>query len=95
MGFVLIGSFSDRDTEAIFYGAAPPHLADIARVAQRKLAQLDSCASLADLAGIRGNRLEALKGKRRGEYSIRINDRLRIVFRWADGPQSVKIEDYH
>jgi proteic killer suppression protein len=65
-------------------------------VAFRKLDQLDSATELVDLAVPRGNRLEALKGDRKGQHSIRINERYRICFRWTEaGPDSVEIVDYH
>jgi proteic killer suppression protein len=58
--------------------------------------QLDVAASLNDLAAIRGNRLEALKGSRKGQYSIRINDQYRVCFRWKSGDAlDVEIVDYH
>jgi len=68
----------------------------IERVAQRKLRQLDSAVVLQDLASPPGNRLELLKGDRRGQHSIRINDQWRICFRWEDGDAlDVEIVDYH
>ena len=73
-----------------FRGAA------IARVAQRRLELLDSAESLEDLRRIPGNHLEALKGDREGQHSIRINDQFRICFRWS-GKDAVDVEivDYH
>lgn len=69
---------------------------DIARVARRKLVQLNNATSLADLVAPPGNRLEALRGELAGKYSIRINDQWRIVFRWSDqGAEQVEIVDYH
>ena len=66
------------------------------RVAERKLAQLHAAATLEFLRAPPGNRLEALKGDRRGQYSIRINDRWRLCFRWADGDAfDVEVVDYH
>lgn len=66
------------------------------RVARRKLDQLDSTPRLDDLRVPPGNRLEALSGHRRGQFSIRINDQYRICFEWtADGPRNVEIVDYH
>ena len=65
-------------------------------VAVRKLDQLDSAGLLDDLRVPPGNRLEALSGKRRGQYSIRINEQYRICFQWTeDGPSDVEIVDYH
>lgn len=68
----------------------------IARVAQRKLLGLRSASELEDLAAHPGNRLEMLKGGRKGQYSIRINDQYRICFTWKDGSAyEVEIVDYH
>ena len=67
-----------------------------ANVATRKLAQLDAAHTLAFLRSPPGNRLEALRGSRAGQYSIRVNDQFRLCFRWtADGPEDVEIVDYH
>ena len=69
---------------------------DIAKVARRKLVQLDGAILLRDLAAPPGNRLEALRGDLAGKHSIRINDQWRIVFQWTDaGPEQVEIVDYH
>jgi proteic killer suppression protein len=65
-------------------------------VARRKLRQLEIATCLDDLRVPPGNRLEALKGKRAGQYSIRVNDRWRVCFRWTDsGAEEVEIVDYH
>ncbi|MHC4520651.1 MAG: type II toxin-antitoxin system RelE/ParE family toxin [Planctomycetota bacterium] len=97
----MIRSFKNAGTEAIFDGAntkearqvCPRHLW---RVATRKLDQLDSVRSLDELRIPPGNKLEALKGERRGQYSIRINNQYRICFRWAEAePDDVEIVDYH
>jgi proteic killer suppression protein len=97
----VIQSFRDQATEDIFNGrgtkqarrACPPELW---RVAVRKLDQLDSAEQLDDLRIPAGNRLEALSGNRKGQHSIRINERFRICFVWtADGPNDVEIVDYH
>ncbi len=67
-----------------------------ARPAFQKLRMIDAASRLADLAALPGNRLEALKGDRRGQYSIRINDRYRVCFEWRDGDAyEVEIVDYH
>jgi toxin HigB-1 len=69
-----------------------------ARQAESRLERLDAATSLKDLAALPGNRLEALKGNRHGQYSIRINDQWRICFEWpngAAGPINVEIVDYH
>jgi toxin HigB-1 len=70
--------------------------ADVAKVARRKLAQINVAVRLGDLAAPPGNRLEALRGDLAGKHAIRINDQWRIVFRWtAGGPEEVEIVDYH
>ena len=69
---------------------------DIAKVARRKLIQLNNAGALADLVVPPGNRFEALKGNLAGKYSIRINDQWRIVFEWTSiGAEDVEITDYH
>jgi toxin HigB-1 len=69
---------------------------DVAKVARRKLVQLNNAVTLGDLAGPPGNRLEALRGELAGRHSIRINDQWRVVFRWGqEGPEDVEIVDYH
>jgi toxin HigB-1 len=92
----VIQSFADKDTEALYGGIPVRRFSSITRIAERKLVQLNNARSLHDLGAIPGNRFERLKGPRRTEYSIRINDQFRVVFRWRDdGPYDVKIEDYH
>jgi proteic killer suppression protein len=92
----VIVSFSDSRAEQLFSGARVPRFVNIERVATRKLEMLDRACELRDLASPPQNRLEALKGDRRGQYSIRINDQWRICFRWtAAGPADVQIVDYH
>ncbi|HYD68535.1 type II toxin-antitoxin system RelE/ParE family toxin [Azospirillum sp.] len=92
----MILSFRDADTRALFEGRSVPRFANIARVAMRKLDMLDAARSLGDLRSPPGNRLEALKGDRAGQHSIRINDQWRICFRWGDeGAEGVEIVDYH
>jgi proteic killer suppression protein len=92
----VIHSFRCSETERIFNGATsrafPP---DIQATARRKLRMLDDAVSLADLRQLPGNRLEALKGDRAGQCSIRINDQWRICFRWDQGAHDVEIVDYH
>lgn len=92
----MIRSFRCKDTQALFETGRNRRLAVIAKVAVRKLAQLDAAQTLDFLRSPPGNRLEALKGDRAGRYSIRINDQFRLCFRWTDqGPADVEIIDYH
>jgi len=93
----MIQSLRCADTERLFTtGKASARIAAIAKIAERKLAQLDAAMTLAFLASPQGNRLEALRGDRAGQYSIRINDRWRLCFTWTElGPADVEIVDYH
>ena len=92
----MIQSFADKDTEDLFLNESNRRFSAIARVALRKLFQLNRANKLDDLAVPPGNHLEALKGKLAGFHSIRVNDQWRIVFRWtASGPSEVAILDYH
>ena len=87
----MIRSFRCRDTQALYGGAR------IARfVSIEALAMLNQAGRLGDLKVPPGNRLEALRGRRKGQHSIRVNDPYRICFRWTDaGPEDVEIVDYH
>jgi len=93
----MIVSFRCVATAAIHRGVTTPDLpANLQRTALRKLQQLDIAGRLADLRIPPGNRLEALKGDRRGQHSIRINDQYRLCFVWTDeGVKDVEIVDYH
>ena len=92
----MIRSFNDRDTRRFFEGQRVAAFERFADQAVRRLALLDSAAALRDLAGLPSNRLEALRGDRVGQHSIRINVQWRVCFRWtADGPYEVEIGDYH
>jgi len=92
----VIRSFRSADTERLFQDLGVPRFRSIERVARRKLLLLHRSASLQDLRVPPGNRLEALKGRRKGQHSIRINDQWRICFVWRDGDAfSVEITDYH
>lgn len=93
----MIRTFRDRTTEAVAAGRLPKGFpADLLNVARRKLAMLAAAADLVDLRVPPGNRLEALKGDRVGQHSIRINDQFRICFVWKDGHAfDVEITDYH
>ena len=96
----MIESFGNRLAEDLFYDKRSretrtfPH--ELRRVARRKLLYLHDAAELKDLRAPPGNRLEVLKGSRKGFHSIRINDQWRVVFRWKNGQASdVEIVDYH
>jgi proteic killer suppression protein len=91
----VIRSFRDKATRALFEGTPTARFRSIASVATRKLDMLDAAASLQDLRLPPGNRLEALKGDRSGQHSIRINDQWRICFVWREGAEDVEIVDYH
>ena len=94
----MIVSFRDKTTARFASGRHVKEFAGFARQAETRLDRLDAAASLADLAALPGNRLEALKGDRAGQFSIRINDQWRICFRWpaaSPGPTDVEIVDYH
>lgn len=92
----MIRSFKDAEAEELFRGLAARRLQNIARVAQRKLRQLHAAHELRDMGIFPGNRLEALRGKRRGQHSIRINDQFRVCLVWRDGhAHDVEIVDYH
>ena len=80
----------------MFNGDRVARFANIQTIAMRKLAMLNQAGRLDDLRVPPGNRLEALKGDRAGQHSIRVNDRFRVCFRWTDaGPEDVEIVDYH
>jgi toxin HigB-1 len=92
----VIKSFKCADTRKLFETGKPARFASIVKVGTRKLAQLEAAATLEFLRSPPGNRLEALKGDRQGQHSIRVNDQWRICFRWtAAGPEDVEIVDYH
>jgi proteic killer suppression protein len=93
----VIRSFGDRNTERLWQRErVRSYDPRILRAALRKLGHLDAAVSLQDLWSPPGNRLEALKGDRQGQHSIRINDQWRICFTWTDaGPEDVEIVDYH
>lgn len=92
----MIQSFKCRDTQALYEGKSPRRFKAFLAVTERKLAQLDAAQTLDFLKAPPGNRLEALKGDRKGQHSIRINDQWRICFVWSEaGPLDVEIVDYH
>ena len=92
----MIVSFKCSDTKALATGQRVPRFVNIEAVAQRKLRQLQIAGALEDLRVPPGNRLEALRGDRAGQHSIRINDQFRLCFRWTyAGAEDVEIVDYH
>ncbi len=92
----MIRSFLCAETERLFNSRAVPRFRNIKRVARRKLLQLHAATELASLRIPPGNQLEALKGDRKNQHSIRINDQWRICFVWRDdGAHPVEIVDYH
>ncbi len=94
----MIVSFRDKRTREFAEGRLVKTFSGFSRQAEMKLDQLDAAVSLKDLAVLPGNRFEVLKGDRRGQYSIRINDQWRICFGWPNGspgPVNVEIVDYH
>ncbi len=94
----MIVSFHDKQTRDFAAGKRIKAFFGIERSARLKLDRLEAAVSLHDLAALPGNRLESLKGDRKGQYSIRINDQWRICFEWtgdAPGPSNVEIVDYH
>jgi proteic killer suppression protein len=92
----MIESFADKDTEALFNGARVRRWINIEGPARRKLLYLAAAKLLDDLRAPPGNRLEALKGDRSGQHSIRVNDQWRVCFVWKNGKASlVEIVDYH
>jgi proteic killer suppression protein len=93
----MIGSFGDRPTQRVWEGIWTRRLpGEVQQVARRKLRMINCAQSLQDLLVPPANRLEKLKGDRANQYSIRINDQWRIVFRWKEGnAERVQIVDYH
>lgn len=94
----MIVSYRDKRTRDFGAGKRVRAFSAIERAARLKLDRLEAATELKDLAVLPGNRFEALKGDRKGEYSIRINDQWRICFEWPDGspgPVNVEIVDYH
>ena len=92
----MIRRFKGRETRRFFEGQRVAAFHGFADQASRRLTLLDSAETLHDLAALPSNRLEALRGDRSGQYSIRINSQWRICFRWTgDGPCDVEIVDYH
>lgn len=95
---LVIVSFRDKKTETFAAGGRVKAFTGIERPTRLKLDRLDAATAISDLSALPGNRFEALKGNRKGQYSIRINDQWRICFEWppgATGPHNVEIVDYH
>lgn len=93
---MAIQSFSSKETEALFETGKSKPFGNIATVGLRKLDMLEAAVVLEDLRSPPANRLEALKGSRKGQHSIRINDQFRVCFTWTSaGPAEVEIVDYH
>lgn len=92
----MIRSFRCKETERLFQRQSVRRFKAIEPVARRKLEMLEAAQRLDDLRVPPGNRLEALKGDRKGQHSIRVNDQFRICFIWREGgPEMVEIVDYH
>ncbi len=92
----MIRSFKNRETRRFFEGQRVAAFQGFANQAVRRLLLLDNAETLGDLAALPSNRLEALRGDRAGQHSIRINVQWRVCFRWTDdGPCDVEIVDYH
>jgi toxin HigB-1 len=94
----MIRTFRDRRSQSFYDGEHVRAFQGFAAQAERRLAILDAATSLRDLRALPSNRLEALKGDRAGQYSVRINQQWRICFEWPEaslGPENVEIVDYH
>ena len=93
----MIQSFKCKETEKLFHRLSVKRFSQIEKIARRKLAILNAAVALNDLKIPPGNRLEPLKGNRKEQYSIRINDQWRICFKWGidHHPKDVEIIDYH
>jgi proteic killer suppression protein len=94
----MILSYRDKRTRSFAAGQRVKAFSGIGRAARLRLDRLEAAVMLQDLAALPGNRLEELKGDRKGQYSIRVNDRWRICFEWeggTPGPSNVEIVDYH
>jgi toxin HigB-1 len=95
---LVVVSYRDKRTRDFATGKRVKAFSGVERAARLKLDRLEAATSLQDLAALPGNRFEALKGERKGQYSIRINDQWRVCFEWPEkspGPTNVEIVDYH
>ena len=94
----MVVSYRDKRTRDFATAKRVKAFSSIERSARLKLDRLEAATSLQDLAALPGNRFETLKGERKGQYSIRINDQWRVCFEWPEkspGPTNVEIVDYH
>ncbi len=94
----MVLSYRDKRTGDFAAGKRVKAFSGIERAARLKLDRLEAATSIKDLSALPGNRFEVLKGDRKGQYSIRINDQWRVCFEWPDkssGPTNVEIVDYH
>jgi toxin HigB-1 len=94
----MIVSYRNKKTERLAAGERVKEFSGFAQQAEKRLDRLDAATNLKDLVALPGNRFEALRGDRLGQYSIRINDQWRICFEWPEGspgPVNVEIVDYH
>ena len=94
----MIRSYRDKDTERLAAGERVRQWEPFRQQAEKRLRILDAATSLGDLAALNSNRLEALKGSRKGRFSIRVNDQWRMCFEWPKddpGPSNVEIVDYY
>ena len=94
----MIVSYRDKRTKEFAAGKRIKAFSRIEQASRLKIDRLEAAATLQDLAALPGNRFEVLKGDRKGQYSIRINDQWRVCFKWpkgSPGPESVEIVDYH
>jgi toxin HigB-1 len=91
----MIKAFKCKDTQALYNRKPVRRFSGIERQALKRLRILDSAETLQTLAALPSNRLEALKGDRKGQYSIRVNDQWRVCFVWNEGAYDVEIVDYH
>lgn len=94
----MIQSFADKDAERFQQGIDVARFRAFADQARKRLLILDAATALSDLRALPSNRLEALRGKRKGQWSIRINQQWRLCFRWSEldaGPGEIEIVDYH
>ena len=92
----MVKTFRDKDSQCFFEGHCPRRWLAIRRIAERKMIQLHAATTLDFLRSPPGNRLKLLKGKRNGQWSLRVNDQWRLCFYWKDGHAwDVEITDYH